>query len=231
MSSISDSSPFQNAAIFAELSENALRELDALSRPVNLAAQQVLFVEGDQPNGCYAVVSGSLRVSRYSSEGHETVLAVLGDGEIVGEMGLFGAAPRSATVTALTPTELRRLPKAEFLEFCDRNPQLYRHFLVVMSARLRATNDALTGYATLNLSGRLARVMIRLAESFGQPLDGGRILIKQRFTQTDLSSMAGSARENISRQLTDWRREGLLSRHDRYYCLNSPEEFRELGAL
>ncbi len=223
--------PFQNAAIFAELPESALSELTMLARPVRLDAKQVLFVEGDPAAGCYAVVTGSLRVSRFSNEGHETVLTILGPGEVVGEMGLFGDAPRSATVTAMAPTDLRLLPKTEFLQFADQNPQLYRHFLRVMSARLRATNDSLTGYATLSLSGRLARVLVRLAESFGQPLDDGRILIRQRFTQTDLSSMAGSARENVSRQLAEWRREGMLSRISDYYCLDDPAAFRDLAHL
>ncbi len=221
----------RNVSIFAELPEEALGELKSLLRVVRVPARQVLFSEDDTSNGCYAVVSGALRVSRFSSDGDETVLAVLGAGEIVGELSLFGNASRSATVTALSDCELLHLPKDAFLQFADKNPQLYRHFLAVLSARLRATNDVLTGYATLPLSGRLARVLLRLSESFGHPLDGGRILIRQRFTQTDLSHMSGSARENVSRQINEWRRDKALSRIGAYYCLEQPEIFRSLAKL
>lgn len=232
MPSHSSAAPLlRNASIFAEVPDNALAELSALTRPVQVRARQILFMEGDPADGCYAIASGSMRVSRFSSEGSETVLAMLGKGEIVGEMSLFGNAARSATVTALSDTDLLRLPKDAFLSFADDNPQLYRHFLAVLSARLRATNDALTSYATLPLSGRLARVLIRLSESFGQPLDGGRVLIRQRFTQTDLSHMAGSARENVSRQINAWRRDKSLTRISGYYCLEQPDNFRAWAGL
>lgn len=221
----------QNLSMFSELPEESLRGLASLVHTSELAANQVLFAEGEPSDGCYAILSGSLRVSLFSSEGDETVLAVLGPGEIVGEMSLFGSEPRSATVTAIGKAEVCFLPRSDLLRFADRNPELYRHFLKLLSARLRATNDALAAYATLPLGGRLARVLLRLSESFGHRLDGGRVLIRQRFTQTDLSSMAGSARENVSRQIMDWRREQLLSRISHYYCLNDPSAFRRLAGL
>lgn len=221
----------RNSSMFSELPDEAMAELAGLASTVLLSANQQLFMEGAPSDGCYAVLSGSLRVSLFSNDGGETVLAILGPGEIVGEMSLFGSVPRSATVTAMDRTEVCFLPRASFLRFADQNPALYRHFLQLMCARLRATNDALASYATLPLSGRLARVFIRLSESFGHQLDGGRILIRQRFTQTDLSSMAGSARENVSRQITDWRRQDILSRISHYYCLNDPGAFRRIAGL
>jgi len=221
----------RNASIFAELPDEALGELSSLLRTTRLGARKTLFMEGDVSNGCYAIAAGALRVSRFSSDGHETVLAILGTGEVVGELSLFGDASRSATVTALSDCELLHLPKGAFIQFADKNPQLYRHFLAVLSARLRATNDALTGYATLPMSARLARVLLRLSESFGQPLDGGRTLIRQRLTQSDLSHMSGSARENVSRQINQWRRDKALSRIGPYYCLEEPELFRSLAKL
>lgn len=227
----SDLTLLRNASVFAELPEEALRDLVGLLRKVRLSARRTLFLEGDPSDGCYAIASGSLRVSRFSSDGHETVLAVLGQGEIVGEMSLFGNALRSATVTALTDSELLRMPKDALLRFADNNPLLYRHFLAVLSARLRVTNDALISHTTLPLSGRLARVFVRLSESFGHPLDGGRVLIRHRFTQNDLSHMSGSARENISRQITEWRRDKALTKIGPYYCLEAPATFRRLAGL
>lgn len=221
----------RNVSIFAELPEHKLSEISSFLRLVKLSTRQTLFVEGDESDGCYAVASGSLRISRFSSEGSETVLAILGKGEIVGEMSLFGNVSRSATITALGESELLRLPKDTFTRFAENNPELYRHFLAVLSARLRATNDALTGITTLPLSGRLARVFLRLSDSFGQPLEGGRVLLRHRFTQTDLSHMSGAARENTSRQINEWRRAKILSRIGAYYCLETPETLRRLAAL
>jgi CRP-like cAMP-binding protein len=215
-------------ALFHNLGGDALQRLASVARTISLRPGQILFVQGDASNGCYPVLSGALRVSYFSAEGHETVLALLGKGDVVGEMGLFDAAPRSATVTAQTECELAFIATTEFFRCADADPPIYRHLLKLLSARLRATNDALAA-TTLPLSGRLARVLLLLSESFGHGLDGGRILIRQKLTQSDLCSMTGSARENVSRQLSEWRREQLVSRISSYYCLNDLAQLRLLA--
>jgi CRP-like cAMP-binding protein len=218
----------RDISLFDGLSEEALRGLGSVSRGLSLRPGQVLFVQGDASNGCYPVLDGALRVSHFSADGHETVLALLGKGDVVGEMGLFDGAPRSATVTAQTECELAFIGIAEFFRCADADPGIYRHLLKLISARLRVTNDALAA-ATMPLSARLARVLLLLSESFGQALDGGRVLIRQKLTQSDLCSMTGSARENVSRQLSEWRREDLVGRISSYYCLNDVEALRELA--
>jgi CRP/FNR family cyclic AMP-dependent transcriptional regulator len=219
---------FRDVNLFHGLSEPALERLFTVARIVQLRPGQVLFVQSDPSNGCYPVLMGALRVSYFSADGHETMLAILGKGDVVGEMGLFDAAPRSATVTAQTECELAFIGTVEFFRCADSDPAIYRHLLKLLSARLRATNDALAA-ATLPLSGRLARVLLLLSESFGQMLDGGRILIRQKLTQSDLCSMTGSARENVSRQLSEWRREQLVGRISSYYCLNDVVALRQLA--
>jgi CRP/FNR family transcriptional regulator, cyclic AMP receptor protein len=215
--------------LFHGLAEDALQRLSSVARSVVLRPGQVLFVQGDPSNGCYPVLAGALRVSYFSADGHETMLAMLGKGDVVGEMGLFDAAPRSATVTAQTECELAFVGAAEFFRCADDDPGIYRHLLKLLSARLRVTNDALAAATTLPLSGRLARVLLLLSESFGQILDGGRVLIRQKLTQSDLCSMTGSARENVSRQLSEWRREQLVGRISTYYCLNDVAALRQLA--
>ena len=220
---------FRDVNLFHGLSAAALERLSTVSRSVQLKPGQVLFVQSDPSNGCYPVLMGALRVSYFSADGHETVLALLGKGDVVGEMGLFDAAPRSATVTAQTECELAFIGTAEFFRCADSDPAIYRHLLKLLSARLRATNDALAAATTLPLSGRLARVLLLLSESFGHMLDGGRVLIRQKLTQSDLCSMTGSARENVSRQLSEWRREQLVGRISSYYCLNDVDALRQLA--
>jgi CRP/FNR family cyclic AMP-dependent transcriptional regulator len=219
----------RDVSLFDGLSEEALQGLTSVARGVALRPGQVLFVQGDASNGCYPVLDGALRVSHFSADGHETVLAILGKGDVVGEMGLFNAAPRSATVTAQTECELAFIGTAEFIRTADADPGIYRHLLKLLSARLRVTNDAVSAASTLPLSGRLARVLLLLSETFGHPLAGERILIRQKLTQSDLCSMTGSARENVSRQLSEWRREELIGRISSYYCLNDVEALRQLA--
>ncbi len=103
--------------------------------------------------------------------------------------------------------------------FGQSTPGLYRHMTALLAHRLRDTNDALLATNFLSVKGRVARAMLNLAEAFGRDLGQGRILIRQKVSQSDLAAMAGIARENVSRVLNDWVHRSLVSRLAGYYCL------------
>ncbi|MEL6290051.1 MAG: Crp/Fnr family transcriptional regulator [Pseudomonadota bacterium] len=184
--------------LFGGIGDDELERLSALLRPINLKPGTPLFMQDDKPDGCYALFEGTVTVSVVTQTGEESLLAVLGEGDLIGEMGLIDDQPRSASITALKPCRLGFLPRGEFQRFADQHPSIYRHMLALLSARLRDTNASFTSQQTLPLAGRLAGVMLRLAKGFGEPLDGGkRIIIRQVFTQDVLARMAGGARENV----------------------------------
>ncbi|MBX2805424.1 MAG: Crp/Fnr family transcriptional regulator [Hyphomicrobiales bacterium] len=215
--------------LFHGLPENSLKEVAANARPVQMKAGKVLFIQGDQADGCYAIISGAMRVSFLSADGNETVLTMMGPGDVVGEMGLFGSPVRSATVSAQSDAELMFIAADDFMRAADASPQIYRYLLKLLATRLRATNEAFATTATMPLSSRLARVLILLSQNFGEVIPGERVLIRHRFTQSDLCLMAGSARENISRQLNSWKRKELIDRISYYYCLNDLGEMRRIA--
>ncbi|MEH0071539.1 Crp/Fnr family transcriptional regulator [Pannonibacter sp. Pt2-lr] len=191
----------------------------------------ILFETGDPGNGCYAILEGSLKVSILSVEGDEQLLAVLGPGDLVGELALLDGRPRSATVTALKAARLAFIDKSAFERFADENPQLYRHMLAIVGKRLRQSNDVLAARSFLPLPGRVAQTLMQLAETFGKPLDNGRILIHYKLSQSEIANMAGAARENVSRVLNDWKRLGTISRISGYYCLERPEVLKQAATL
>ena len=232
MSSIKfDGSILESSALFSGLERSALDGLARYSRLKTLEQNEKLFEQGDNSDGCYAILEGVLKVSAPSSDGHEALLAMLGAGDVIGEMGLIDAEPRSATATALKPCSLAFLASRDFIHAADASPAIYVHMLKILSSRLRASNEAATMQQLLPLRGRLARIFLRLAEGFGEPLEGGRILIRQKITQAELGRMTGSARENANRQIKEWTREGLISRISSYYCIENTEKLRQLTEL
>jgi len=218
----------QNSMLFSGLDKGVLKALSGKMKPVSLKSNAILMMQDEAPDGCYLVDEGTLKISTISSEGEETVLAVLGRGEVIGEIGLIDGNPRSATVTALKDCELTFLSTREFTLVADKNPKIYRHMLAIIADRLRTSNATLGVYQKLPVSGRLAHILLRLSEGFGEELEGGRILIRQNFTQEDIGLMAGTARENVSRQLNLWRRENTISKISRYYCIEDADKLRDL---
>ena len=218
----------QNSMLFSGLEKDVLNALSAKMKPVKLDKNAVLMMQDEEPDGCYVINEGLLKISTMSAEGEEIVLTVLGAGEVVGEIGLIDGAPRSATATALKDTKLAFLSSAHFIIIADKTPEIYRHMLRIIAERLRTSNATLGAHQNLPVSGRLAHILLRLSEGFGEELDGGRIIIRQNFTQEDIGLMAGTARENVSRQLNQWRRENTISKISRYYCIEDADKLRDL---
>jgi CRP-like cAMP-binding protein len=204
------------AALPTELSQS----LFAKARPVSLKADQTLFMVGDEGDGCYQVEEGLLKASIAAPGGGERILAILGPGSVVGELSMIDGGPRSASVTALRDSKLSFVGRSAFEAFGQSRPELYRHVATLLSRRLRDTDDALVATNFLSLRGRLARALLSLAEAFGRDIGQGRILIRQKVSQSDLAAMAGIARENVSRVLNDWAGRSLVRRLAGYYCLD-----------
>jgi CRP/FNR family transcriptional regulator, cyclic AMP receptor protein len=208
-------------SLLATLPTELSHSLFARARPVSLAAAQTLFVAGDEGNGCYRVEEGLLKASIAAPAGGERILAVLGPGSVVGELAMIDGAPRSASVTALRDSKLSFVGRAAFEAFGRSRPELYRHVATLLARRLRDTDDALVATNFLSVKARVARALLSLAEAFGRDIGQGRILVRQKVSQSDLAAMAGIARENVSRVLHDWSSRSLVSRLAGYYCLEN----------
>jgi CRP/FNR family cyclic AMP-dependent transcriptional regulator len=205
------------AALPTELSQS----LFAKARPLSLKADQTLFVTGDEGDGCYRVEEGLLKASIAAPAGSERILAILGPGSVVGELSMIDRGPRSASVTALRDSKLSFVGRSAFEAFGQSRPELYRHVATLLAQRLRDTDDALVATNFLSVKGRVARALLSLAEAFGRDIGQGRILVRQKVSQSDLAAMAGIARENVSRVLNDWANRALVRRLAGYYCLEN----------
>ncbi|MTI43364.1 CRP-like cAMP-binding protein [Roseibium hamelinense] len=221
----------RNSFSLEGLSEDLALELSKLARPMKISAGTILFETGDPGNGCYAVLEGSLKVSILSVDGDEQLLAVLGPGDLVGELALLDGRPRSATVSALKEAQLAFVDKSAFERFADQNPAVYRHMLCIVGKRLRHANDVLAARSFLPLPGRVAQTLLQLSDTFGKTLDDGRVLIHYKLSQADIANMSGAARENVSRVLNEWKRCGTISRISGYYCLEQPKVLEQAATL
>jgi len=222
---------FTESLALAGLDASLAEGLSALAREMALPTNGVLFVAGDPGDSMYAILEGSLKVAVISAEGTEQLLAILGPGNVVGEMALLDGQPRSATVQAIKASRVARIDKADFDRYADQHPAVYRHMLALVSQRLRQANDVLAARSFLPLPGRVAVALLQLGETFGKDLPDGRLLVHYKVSQSDLAGMAGAARENVSRILNTWKRDGLVSRISGYYCIEKPDELARLKAM
>src|ERR1700685_806292 len=127
--------------LLSDLPDQLLAGLLANARPVNLAADAILFLAGDPGDGCYRVNEGLLKVSIASHAGAERILAILGPGSIVGDMAMIDGRPRSASVSALRDCKLSFVSRAVFDASVAKQPEIYKYLLALLAERLRKADQ------------------------------------------------------------------------------------------
>jgi CRP/FNR family cyclic AMP-dependent transcriptional regulator len=223
------SSSLRPTDLFSDLPETLSADILANAKPVKLAADEILFLAGDPGDGCYRLNEGLLKLSMVAPTGAERILAILGPGSIVGDMAMIDGRPRSASVSALRDCKLSFVSRKAFEAVAERNPEIYKHLLSMLATRLRDTDQVVAAGSFLPVKGRVARALLDLAKAFGNEVDGGRVVIRQKLSQSDVAAMAGIARENVSRILNEWMRLKLITRLSGYYCIESkPKLEKEL---
>lgn len=214
--------PGRQPSVLSGLPPKLSEQLFGNATTVRLDAGQTLFLAGDPGDGCYRIDKGLLKVTMLSQSGGERILAILGPGAIVGELAMLDGLSRSASVVAVREAELSFISRAKFEECTNKHPEVYKHLVALLASRLRETDSVIAAETFLPLKGRVAITLLELADHFGEDVGAGRIVIRQKFGQSELAAMAGIARENFNRILADWKRRKLVSRFSGYYCLENP---------
>src|SRR6516162_3447882 len=213
--------PRTNTSLLSALPAHLSERLFDNAPTMQLKADEILFLAGDRGDGCYRVEDGLLKVTMVSRAGTERILAFLGHGAIVGEMAIIDGLPRSASVVAVRAAVLSFLKRADFEEFAEKQPEVYKSLVTLLAARLRETDTTIAAGSFLPLRGRVACTLLELAQEFGQDVGSGRLVIHQKIGQKDLAAMAGIARENLNRIRNDWKRRKLVSTMSGYYCIEN----------
>jgi CRP-like cAMP-binding protein len=185
----------------------------------HLKAGEALFVAGESGDGCYQLVQGLLKVVVTSPRGEERILAMLARSAIVGEVAMLDGGPRSASVFAVRDCELNFISRAAFEERTIRHPEIYQQLTKLLATRLRDTDETMAATCFLTVKARLARVLLELGQHVGQDDGAGRVVIRHKISNGDLAAMAGIARENVSRVISDWKRNKVVARVSGLYCL------------
>lgn len=201
--------------LFSGLSDEDRRALaDQLERH-EVHRGQVIFDEGDVGDRVFLVLTGKIKISRAAADGRENLLAVLGPGDLFGELSLFDPGPRTGTASALTDVVIASLDHAALRPWLGRRPEAAELLLRVLARRLRRTNDAMADLVFTDVPGRVAKALLDLAERFGGPVmqpghDQPAVRVEHGLTQEELAQLVGASRETVNKALADFATRGWL---------------------
>jgi CRP-like cAMP-binding protein len=198
--------------------------LIAGGRTKHIGVKELIISKGDTATEVFFIVDGRVKVSASSEEGKEIIFAILGPGELFGEIALVEGTEHSASVIAIEPTEILMFERRDFLALLHKQPALALSLLTTVCSRLRGASELAEDISFLPLAARLAKRLIALAHSYGIASDRG-VRIALHLCQQELANMVSTTRESVNKQLALWQTEGLISTRKGYLTIKDVPTF------
>ena len=205
-----DPTTLSGISLFRGMPTRELERLAPLLHERNFPARASVLTAEQPGEAIYLIIEGSVKIHLLTPEGTEVILAVLGPGEIVGEMSLADSLGRSANVTTLEESALLWMDRRTFRSGVEGSTVLGRNLADVLSRRLRLANAHLLSLATLDVPGRVASQLLALAHEYGEEASDG-VLIPITLIQADLAALVGASRVRVNQALGFFRKRNAIS--------------------
>jgi CRP-like cAMP-binding protein len=228
MDDADDEKTFRSGALLSALDPADRDALLALGRRRVFESGQTLFQQGEPGDFMVVILSGCVRVCLFSAAGREITLNLIEAGEALGEIAALDGRRRTADAVATDRVEALVIRRADILDTLRARPELCLRLMEVLCSRLRRTSGQVEALALHDLTGRLAMLLLRLADEYGAPDDAGGVRIGRRLPQGDIARLIGCTRESVNRQLRAWSAEGLVEIVDGALSLRDPEALRAM---
>jgi CRP/FNR family transcriptional regulator, cyclic AMP receptor protein len=191
--------------LFNGLDRVELERFAEVTREKSYPKGSVILFEDDPGDSLFVVRDGRVKVVLIGEDGREVILGVLGVGEYFGELSLIDDRPRSAHVIAMEDSNLLVLRREDFRKRVESSPSVAWSLLTELSRRLRRADDKIGGLVLLDVPGRIARLLLDLAE------ESGTNAIEKTLTHQTIAQMIGASRETVSRAMKDFQDAGWIT--------------------
>jgi CRP/FNR family cyclic AMP-dependent transcriptional regulator len=205
----------RNVPLFAGLDETQLKVLARMMVRTSFGRNATIICAGDPTDSLFIVINGRLKVLMSDEQGREVILSLLGPGEFFGEMGLLDDSPRSASVVTQEPCELLSITKTDFKRSLAENFDLSLMVMRGLVKRLREADRKISSLALMDVYGRVARLLLEMADD----IDGEKVIVR-KLSKQDIAKMIGASREMVSRVMKDLQLGGYIEVRGRSIVLH-----------
>ncbi len=217
--------------LLAPVAQRAVRELAEQGSIRHYRRGTYLFHQGDESAQVFFLFSGKIEVSSVSVTGHRQLLTTLDHPQFFGELGVLGEQRRSATAIALEDCTVWTVDGARFLRFLSQHFEATRALLQSLAGQIHAHESFVEDLLFLDLKGRVAKRLLQLVSPSLDELPPDGTVLPSVVTHSDLASLCGGSRENVTRILTELQKRGLVRRDGRRYELRKVAGLRRLAGL
>lgn len=208
--------------LFAALDAQGATALRDSLQERSFTKGEVIFHEGEPGDHLYLILSGKVKLGQGSSDGRESLMAILGPGEMFGELSLFDPGLRTSTAAALTEATMLALGNDQLMPLLDGRSEVAAALLQALARRLRRTNEAMADLVFTDVPGRVAKALMDLGEKFGTLTPEG-LLVKHDMTQEELAQLVGASRETVNKALAEFGNRGWIRLESRQVMIMDVE--------
>ena len=195
----------KSVPLFSSFSDAQVSQLLTGMQHRSYPRNSFILRAGEETDALYIVLSGRVKVLIPDEEGHEVILSIIGPHEYFGEMGLLDEQTRSASVETLEPCEMLRLSKAGFINCLKENSDVAMLVIRNLVRRLREADRKIESLALIDVSGRVVRLLVDMAEEVD-----GRQVVPRTPPKQEIARMIGASREMVSRVIKELQGKGLI---------------------
>ncbi len=211
--------------LFSTLKEEELEAISKVSVNRTFNKDQIILLENEDGDTLFIIIDGKVKVTAFSENGKEVILSILYENDFFGDMSLLDGKPRSASVVAIEDSHVRMIRRPEFKKLIEDHPGIALKLLEALASRLRKADERIESLALLDVTGRLAGIILQLAADKSEETPEGTV-IKSRPTHQELANMAGTTRETVTRILKQLENKGYIELQGRNLVILDRETFK-----
>ncbi|WP_062462592.1 Crp/Fnr family transcriptional regulator [Demequina soli] len=215
----------RSSPLFGGMDAATARSLISQMRRRELVRGENIFVEGDDGHALYVVVKGKVKLARTARDGRENLLALVGVGDMLGELSVFDPGPRLSRAHTVEDTVVYELPKQVLDIWLDDHLEMSRHMLRALAQRIRRQSNTMADLVFSDVPGRVAKAILDLGHRFGR-MERGHVTVRHGLTQEELAQLVGASRETVNKALADFASRGWIDVHIGAVEVYEPERLR-----
>ena len=210
---------------FAGLDAPTMVEIARAVRPRETQAGEHILTAGEPCLGLYFVMRGQVRLVKTAADGREHVLRVLGPGATFNDIAVFDGGPNSDSAVAVGPTKIGYVPTATMTRLIERNPEVARAALKLLSQRQRTLGNVVEDLALRDVTARVARLLLGCIGHHDHIVEKADFACA-RITHQEIATMVGSVREVVQRALKELEREGAITLQRSHIDIRDAEKLK-----
>lgn len=217
----------ENFNLFSNLKEDSMMELNKIAKEKEIGKNQPIYFPNEPSSSIFMLKMGRVKISRYSDDGKEMIMAFINPGEVFGEMAYLGEGERTDIALTVEPSFICAINKDDFSEFIEKNPKLNLKLTRIIGLKLKSYSERIEDLVFKDAKQRVISFLIKLADENGKQI-GNQIFVKQFLKHQDIADLTACARQTVNDVLTDLREKGIIDFDRKKLIINDTDKLKSL---